>query len=106
MKINYKKMFSLIALGFSIAAFNFFLALVFMKWLWPKIANILFPKLVESGNVETNLTFGDSFWLAIYIGLILSALFGRFIKVSNSAKKKIKQDMVKKEDYEIKEDIE
>ena len=100
MKVNYKKMFSLMALGIGIYIFNFFLSLVFMKWLWPKVADILFPKLVESGDVVTNLTFYDAFWLAIYIGVILTALFGRFVKVDKNTKKRLKKDMVQTEEVE------
>ena len=93
-KVNKKKVASLVALGFGIYFLNFILALVFMRWLWPKIANILFPKLVISADIVTNLTFYDAFWLAIYIGVILTALFGRFIKVDNSSKKKKKKNIV------------
>ena len=104
-KVNYKKMFSLIALGIGIYFLNFFLALVFMKWLWPKIANILFPKLVISGDIVTSLTFYDTFWLAIYIGIILTALFGRFLKVDNKTKKRMKKDIVE-DDSENKQETE
>ena len=93
-KVNKKKVVSLVALGFGIYFLNFFLALVFMKWLWPKIANILFPKLVISGDVVVNLAFYDAFWLAVYIGVILTALFGKFIKVTNSTKEKMKKNIV------------
>jgi len=96
-KINYKKMFSLIALGIGIYFLNFFLALVFMKWLWPKIANILFPKLVISGDIVINLTFYDTFWLALYIGMILTALFGRFLRVDKKTKNRIKENIVEKD---------
>jgi len=99
-KINYKKMFSLIMLGIGIYFLNFFLALVFMKWLWPKIADILFPKLVMSGEIVVSLSFYDAFWIAIYLGVIFTALFGRFLKVDKKTKDKIKKDMVQKEDIE------
>ena len=88
------------ALGMGIYIFNFFLSLVFMKWLWPKVADILFPKLVASGDVVTSLSFYDAFWLAIYIGVILTALFGRFVKVDKNTKKRLKKDMVQKEKVE------
>ena len=84
----------------SLLSVCFFLSLVFMKWLWPKVADILFPKLVESGDVVTNLTFYDAFWLAIYIGVILTALFGRFVKVDKNTKKRLKKDMVQTEEVE------
>jgi hypothetical protein len=93
-KVNKKKVVSLVALGFGIYFLNFFLSLIFMRWLWPKIANILFPKLVISGEIAINLPFYDTFWLAIYIGVILTALSGRFIRVDNSIKKKMKANMV------------
>ena len=96
-KINYKKMFSLIALGIGIYFLNFFLALVFMKWLWPKIANILFPKLVISGDIVINLTFYDTFWLALYIGMILTALFGRFLRVDKKTKNRMKENIVEED---------
>jgi len=99
-KINYKKMFSLITLGIGIYCLNFFLALVFMKWLWPKIADILFPKLVMSGEIVVSLSFYDAFWIAIYLGVIFTALFGRFLKVDKKTKNRIKKDMVQKEDIE------
>tara|TARA_B110000263_G_C15216300_1_gene467694 strand:- start:17 stop:334 length:318 start_codon:yes stop_codon:yes gene_type:complete len=104
MKVDYMKIFGLIALGFGIYFLNFFLSLVFMKWFWPKIANILFPKLVESGQVVTMLTFHDAFWLALYIGLILTALFGRFAKIDKNTKQRMKDNIVKKEDVSNKED--
>ena len=97
MKVNYTKIFVLIALGLGIYFLNFFLSLVFMKWLWPKIANILFPNLVSSGDVVTNLTYNEAFWLAIYFGVILTALFGRFLRVDKNTKKKIKKNIVEKE---------
>ena len=100
MKVNYKKMFSLMALGMGIYIFNFFLSLVFMKWLWPKIADILFPKLVMSGEIVVNLSFYDAFWIAIYLGIIFTALFGRFLKVDKKTKNRMKKDMVQKEDIE------
>jgi len=96
--MNKKKIFGLIALGFGIYFLNFFLSLIFMKWLWPKIANILFPNLVKSGDVVTALTFYDTFWLAIYFGVILTALFGRFIKVDKNTKNKLKKNTIEKED--------
>ena len=97
MKVNYSKIFGLMALGLGIYFLNFFLSLVFMKWLWPKIANILFPNLVSSGDVVTNLTYNETFWLAIYFGVILTALFGRFLRVDKNTKKKIKKNIVEKE---------
>ena len=87
-------------LGIGIYFLNFFLALVFMKWLWPKIADILFPKLVMSGEIVVSLSFYDAFWIAIYLGVIFTALFGRFLKVDKKTKDKIKKDMVQKEDIE------
>tara|TARA_Y100001970_G_scaffold188660_1_gene229433 strand:- start:6149 stop:6382 length:234 start_codon:yes stop_codon:yes gene_type:complete len=69
-----------------------------MKCLWPKIADILFPNLVKSGDVVTRLTFYDTFWLAIYFGVILTALFGRFIKVDKNTKNKLKKNAIEKED--------
>jgi len=103
-KVNKKKVASLVALGFGIYFLNFLLSLVLIKWLWPKIANILFPKLVDSEQIITALTFYDTFWVAVYIGIILTALFGRFIKVDNSTKKKMKKDIVE-DDLENKEEI-
>ena len=103
-KVNKKKVASLVALGFGIYILNFFLALLFMKWLWPKIANILFPELVKSGEVVIALTFYDTFWLALYMGIILTALFGRFIKVDNSTKKKMKKDVIQ-DDLENKAEV-
>ena len=93
-KVNKKKVAALVALGFGVYFLNFILALLFMKWLWPKMANILFPKLVLSGDVVVNLAIYDAFWLSIYIGVILTALFGRFIKVDNNTKKKLKKNIV------------
>ena len=101
MKVNYKKVFGLIILGIGIYILNFFLSLVFMKWLWPKIADILFPQLVLSGEIVTELSFYDTFWLAIYFGVILTALFGRFLKVDKSTKDRLKKGMVKKNTKDI-----
>ena len=97
MKVNYRKIFGLILLGLGIYFLNFFLSLVFMKWLWPKIADILFPNLVSSGDIVTNLTFKDAFWLALYLGVILTALFGRFLRVDKNTKNKLKKNIVEKE---------
>ena len=97
MKVNYRKIFGLILLGLGIYFLNFFLSLVFMKWLWPKIADILFPNLVSSGDIVTNLTFKDAFWLAIYFGVILTALFGRFLRADKNTKNKLKKNIVEKE---------
>ena len=66
-----------------------------MKWLWPKIANILFSsELIDSGKVVTTLTLGDAFWVAVFLGIILTALFGRLITVTKSTKKALKKDLV------------
>ena len=97
MKVNYTKIFGLIVLGLGVYFLNFFLSLLFMKWLWPQIADILFPNLVSSGDVVTNLTFNDTFWLAIYFGVILTALFGRFLRVDKNTKDRLKKNIVKKE---------
>ena len=87
-KVNYKKIFSLMALGLGMAAINFLLAIVLIKWLWKKIANILFPKLVASGDVVVNLTFYDTFWIALFISIILTAFVGKWSKQIKEQKKK------------------
>ena len=66
-KVNYKKVFSLISFGLFFSAINFFIAVLLIKWLWKKIADILFPKLVASGDVVVDLTFSDAFWITIII---------------------------------------
>ena len=107
-KVNYKKIFSLMALGVGMSAINFLLAIVLIKWLWKKIANILFPKLVSSGDVVTNLTFYDTFWIALFISIILTALRGKMVQADKRTKEKMKKDLIDKKDMtdqEIKEDV-
>ena len=100
-KVNFKKLFTLIALGLGIYIANFILSLFLLKWLWPKIADILFsPELLSSGQVIVNLTLGDVFWVAIYLGVILTALFGRLITVTKSTKKELKKDLVSQDNPE------
>ena len=107
-KVNYKQIFSLMALGLGMAAINFLLAIVLIKWLWKKIANILFPKLVASGDVVINLTFYDTFWIALFISIILTALRGKMVQADKRTKEKIKKDLIDKKDMtdqEIEEDV-
>ena len=107
-KVNYKKIFSLMALGLGMAAINFLLAIVLIKWLWKKIANILFPKLVTSGDVVINLTFYDTFWIALFISIILTALRGKMVQTDKRTKEKMKKDLIDKKgmtNQEIKEDV-
>ena len=96
------------ALGLGMAAINFLLAIVLIKWLWKKIANILFPKLVASGDVVTNLTFYDAFWIALFISIILTAMRVKMVQADKKTKEKMKKDLIDKKDtvdHEIKEDI-
>ena len=95
-KVNYKKVFSLISFGLTFAAINFFLAVLLIKWLWKKIADILFPKLVASGDVIVNLTFSDAFWITIMIMVIRTALMGKMVSGSKKTKNKLKDDLIEK----------
>ena len=42
----------------------------------------------------TKLSFYDTFWLAIYFGIILTALFGRFLKVEKSTKDRLNSGLI------------
>ena len=95
-KINYKKIFSLVTFALSFAAINFFLAVLLIKWLWKKIADILFPKLVASGDVVVNLAFSDAFWITIIIMVIRTAIMGKMVTGSKKTKQKMKDDLIEK----------
>ena len=95
-KNNYKKIFSLVIFGLTFAAINFFLTVLLIKWLWKKVADILFPKLVASGDVVVNLTFSDAFWITIIIMVIKTAIMGKMITGSKKIKQKMKDDLIEK----------
>jgi len=93
-KVNYKKVFSLISFGLAFSAINFFIAVLLIKWLWKKIADILFPKLVASGDVIVNLSFSEAFWITLMIMVIRTALMGKMVSGSKKTKKKLKDDLI------------
>ena len=86
-----KKVFGLLGLGLLVTAINFILGLLFIKFGWKKISTILFPKLIESGQIDPIINLVDSFWIALIFFLIIKALSGKAASINkNNNKTEIK----------------
>ena len=61
------KIAGLIGIGVFVACFNVAAGTLLLKFGWAKIAIILFPGFVESGDINAFLSFWDAFYLALFI---------------------------------------
>ena len=82
-KINKKKLFGLLGIGLFVSMFNLLLGCLFIKLFWSSIANRLFPKLIEEGLINTTMSWLDSFFIGIFLYVIIRALSGRIVRIDN-----------------------
>ena len=74
-----KKIFGLLGLGTFIALINLVIGCLFLKFFWSSIANRLFPKLVESGQINPIMSFLDALFIGAMLFCIIRALSGKII---------------------------
>ena len=103
--MNKKKVFGLLGLGALIAFINLLLGSLFIKFVWSDIAQRLFPKLVESGQIDPTISFLNAFFIGVYLFVIIRALSGKMITMDkkgnfkgNRMDKEIEKDIENKED--------
>tara|TARA_Y100000994_G_C15687863_1_gene440411 strand:- start:736 stop:1041 length:306 start_codon:yes stop_codon:yes gene_type:complete len=99
--MNKKKIFGLLGLGAFIALFNLVVGCLFLKFFWSGIAHRLFPKLVESGQIDPSMTFLDALFIGMMLFCIIRALSGRLITMDKKGSFK-----ANRLDEEIEGDIE
>ena len=63
--MNKKKVFGLLGLGLLIAFINLIIGTLLIKFLWADIAERLFPKLIESGQIDPSISFLNAFFIDI-----------------------------------------
>ena len=79
----------MIAVGVFVACFNVVAGTFLLKFGWAKVSHILFPGLVvpnEAGEKMINdvLSFGDAFYVALFIYFILKAFSTGIATVNKS----------------------
>ena len=77
--MNKKKIIGLLGLGTFIALLNLVIGCLFLKFFWSGIAHRLFPKLVESGQIDPSMSFLDALFIGVMLFCIIRALSGRLI---------------------------
>jgi len=77
--MNKKKVFGLLGLGALIAFINLLLGTLFIKFVWADIAERLFPKLVESGQIDPSISFLNALFIGLYLFIIIRALSGKMV---------------------------
>ena len=98
-----KKIIGLLGLGTFIAMLNLLLGSFFIKFFWSTIAYRLFPKLIESGQVNPTMPFLDALSIGLMMFCIIRALSGKLITIddkgnfkSNRLDKEIEKDIQNK----------
>lgn len=99
--MNKKKIISLLGLGTFIALLNLVIGCLFLKFFWSGIAHRLFPKLVESGQIDPSMSFLDALFIGMMLFCIIRALSGRLITMDKTGSFK-----TNRLDEEIEGDIE
>jgi zinc transporter ZupT len=99
--MNKKKIFGLLGLGAFIALLNLVIGCLFLKFFWSNIAYRLFPKLVESGQINPSISFSDALFIGMMLFCIIRALSGRLITMDKKGSFK-----TNRLDKEIEGDIE
>ena len=74
-----KKVIGLLGIGTFIALLNLVIGCLFLKFFWSTIVNRLFPKLVESGQINPLMSFPDALIIGGMLFCIIRALSGRII---------------------------
>ena len=95
-----KKIIGLLGLGAFIALFNLFIGSLFIKFFWSTICYRLFPKLVETGQIDPSISFLDSLSIGLMMFCIIRALSGKLVTMdrkgnfkSNRLDKEIEKDI-------------
>ena len=99
--MNKKKIIGLLGLGTFIALLNLVIGCLFLKFFWSGIAQRLFPKLVESGQIDPSMSFLDALFIGMMLFCIIRALSGRLITMDKTGSFK-----TNRLDKEIEGDIE
>ena len=99
--MNKKKIIGLLGLGTFIALLNLVIGCLFLKFFWSGIAQRLFPKLVESGQIDPSMSFLDALFIGMMLFCIIRALSGRLITMDKTGSFK-----TNRLDEEIEGDIE
>ena len=99
--MNKKKIIGLLGLGTFIALLNLVIGCLFLKFFWSGIAHRLFPKLVESGQIDPSMSFLDALFIGMMLFCIIRALSGRLITMDKTGSFK-----TNRLDEEIEGDIE
>ena len=99
--MNKKKIIGLLGLGTFIALLNVVIGCLFLKFFWSGIAHRLFPKLVESGQIDPSMSFLDALFIGVMLFCIIRALSGRLITMDKTGSFK-----TNRLDEEIEGDIE
>ena len=99
--MNKKKIIGLLGLGTFIALLNVVIGCLFLKFFWSGIARRLFPKLVESGQIDPSMSFLDALFIGMMLFCIIRALSGRLITMDKTGSFK-----TNRLDEEIEGDIE
>ena len=99
--MNKKKIIGLLGLGTFIALLNLVIGCLFLKFFWSGIAHRLFPKLVESGQIDPSMSFLDALFIGVMLFCIIRALSGRLITMDKTGSFK-----TNRLDEEIEGDIE
>ena len=83
--MNKKKIAALFGLGTLITVINLAIGIFMIKVLWSNIADTLFPKLIESGQITTYIPFLDAMWIGLLLIVIIRAFAGTLLKVTNKS---------------------
>ena len=84
------KLFALGALGVLgvvVAAINLAIGIFLIKILWTTIAEALFSKLVESGQISTSMSWKDAFWIGLFLYFVIRAFAGNLLNVTKEGNK-------------------
>ena len=79
--MNKKKIAALFGIGIIVTAVNLILGLVFIKVLWATIAEALFSKLIESGQISSTMSWLDAFWIGVLLYVVIRAFSGNLLVV-------------------------
>ena len=85
--MNKKKILGLFGIGLLVTCFNLIIGIFMIKIFWSNIAELLFPKLLEAGQINTSMSFLDAFWIGLFLYVIIRAFSGNLLKVTNKNNK-------------------
>ena len=88
-----KKIAGLIGIGVFVAFFNISAATLILKYGWRKISILLFPGFVESGDINSFLSFIDAFVIIFVLYALKTALGKGVATIDESSKIKLKDSI-------------